>query len=39
MESTYKNYLKDVKLKFWERNNHKIGEMEFYNRGIRYRNL
>lgn len=29
MESTYKNYSKDVKLKFWERNNHKIGEMEF----------
>ena len=29
MESTYKNYSKDVKLNFWERNNHKIGEMEF----------
>ena len=29
MESTYKNYSKDIKLKFWERNNHKIGEMEF----------
>lgn len=29
MESTYKNYLKDIKINFWERNNHKIGEMEF----------
>ena len=29
MESTYKNYSKDVKSNFWERNNHKIGEMEF----------
>lgn len=29
MESTYKNYSKDIKLNFWERNNHKIGEMEF----------
>ena len=33
MESTYKNYSKDVKLKFWERNNHKIGEMEFTTEG------
>ena len=33
MESTYKNYSKDVKLKFWERNNHKIGEMEFTTQG------
>lgn len=33
MESTYKNYAKDVKLKFWERNNHKIGEMEFITEG------
>ena len=33
MESTYKNYSKDVKLKFWERNNHKIGEMEFTTKG------
>ena len=32
-ESTYKNYSKDVKLKFWERNNHKIGEMEFTTEG------
>ena len=29
MESTYKNYSKDIKINFWERNNHKIGEMEF----------
>lgn len=29
MESTYKDYAKDVKVNFWERNNHKIGEMEF----------
>ena len=29
MESTYKNYSKEVKLNFGERNNHKIGEMEF----------
>ena len=29
MESTYKSYSKDIKLNFWERNNHKIGEMEF----------
>lgn len=28
-ESTYKNYSKDVKLNFGERNNHKIGEMKF----------
>ena len=34
MESTYKNYSKDVKLKFWERNNHKIGEMEFTTQGL-----
>ena len=34
MESTYKNYSKDVKLKFWERNNHKIGEMEFTTEGL-----
>ena len=33
MESTYKNYSKDVKLNFWERNNHKIGEMEFTTKG------
>ena len=33
MESTYKNYSKDVKLKFWERNNRKIGEMEFTTEG------
>ena len=33
MESTYKNYSKDVKLEFWERNNHKIGEMEFTTQG------
>lgn len=33
MESTYKNYSKDVKLIFWERNNHKIGEMEFTTEG------
>ena len=33
MESTYKNYSKDVKLNFWERNNHKIGEMEFTTEG------
>ena len=33
MESTYKNYSKDVKLNFWERNNHKIGEMEFTTQG------
>lgn len=29
MESTYKNYTKDVKMNFWEINNHKIGEIEF----------
>lgn len=29
MESTYKDYSKNVKIKFWERNNHKIGEIEF----------
>ena len=29
MESTYKNYSKDVKVNFWEINNHKIGEIEF----------
>ena len=34
MESTYKNYSKDVKLNFWERNNHKIGEMEFTTQGL-----
>ena len=33
MESTYKNYSKDVKLNFWERNNHKIGKMEFTTQG------
>ena len=33
MELTYKNYSKDVKLNFWERNNHKIGEMEFTTEG------
>ena len=33
MESTYKNYSKDIKLNFWERNNHKIGEMEFTTEG------
>ena len=33
MESTYKNYSKDVKLNFWERNSHKIGEMEFTTEG------
>ena len=32
MESTYKNYSKDVKLNFWERNNHKIGEMKLQQR-------
>ena len=36
MESTYKNYSKDVKLKFWERNNHKIGEMKFTTEGSCY---
>ena len=34
MESTYKNYSKDVKLNFWERNNHKIGEMKFTTQGL-----
>lgn len=29
MESTYKSYTKDVKMNFWEINNHKIGEIEF----------
>ena len=29
MESTYKEYSKDTKINFWERNNHKIGELEF----------
>lgn len=29
MESTYKEYSKDTKINFWERNNHKIGEIEF----------
>ena len=33
MESTYKNYSKDVKLNFWKRNNHKIGEMKFTTQG------
>ena len=33
MESTYKNLSKDVKINFWERNNHKIGEMEFISEG------
>ena len=33
LEETYKNYSKDVKLKFWERNNHKIGEMKFTTQG------
>ena len=32
-ESFYKNYSKDVKLNFWERNNHKIGEMKFTTQG------
>ena len=32
MESTYKNYSKDVKLKFWERNNHKIGKWNLQQR-------
>lgn len=30
MESTYKDYSKDMKVNFWERNNYKIGEMEFW---------
>lgn len=30
MESTYKNYTKNIEINFWERNNHKIGEMEFW---------
>lgn len=34
MESTYKEYLKDIKMNFWERNNHKIGEMEFTSQGL-----
>ena len=34
MESTYKSYSKDIKLNFWERNNHKIGEMEFTTQGL-----
>lgn len=29
METTYKKYTKDVSINFWERNRHKIGEMEF----------
>lgn len=29
METTYKEYTKDIKINFWERNGHKIGEMEF----------
>lgn len=29
MESTYKEYSKDTKINFWERHNHKIGELEF----------
>ena len=29
MESTYKEYSKNTKINFWERNNHKIGELEF----------
>ena len=33
VKTTYKNYSKDVKLNFWERNNHKIGEMEFTTKG------
>ena len=33
MASTYKNYSKDVKINFWERNNHKIGEMKFTTQG------
>ena len=33
MESTYKNYSRDVELNFWERNNHKIGEMKFTTQG------
>ena len=34
MESTYKNYSKDIKLNFGERNNHKIGEMIFTTQGL-----
>ena len=33
MDSTYKNYSRDVELNFWERNNHKIGEMKFTTQG------
>lgn len=29
MESTYREYSKDAKINFWERNDHKIGELEF----------
>lgn len=29
MESIYKEYSKDIKIDFWERNNHKIGELKF----------
>lgn len=29
MESTYKEYTKELKVNFFERNNHKIGELEF----------
>lgn len=29
METTYKEYSKDTKINFWERNNHKIRELEF----------
>ena len=34
MEVTYKSYSKDVKLNFWKRNNHKIGEMKFTIQGL-----
>lgn len=33
MESTYKEYGEDIKINFWERNNHKIGELEFTSQG------
>lgn len=29
MKSTYKDYSKNIKINFWDRNNHRIGEMEF----------
>lgn len=34
MESTYKEYSKDTKINFWERNNHKIGELEFVTQAL-----